>query len=126
MRSNDDIRERLLSHLPPASDLAAYRAQVAATLEKNQRRIRIERVTANLFWIFCALTATAYIWFSTGGTQLPRAPFLACIFLLLGGVEILKHHVHVAQVELQKEVKQVQVQLFELQMSLENGKRNTP
>jgi hypothetical protein len=118
MPRNNEIRDRLLSHLPPATDLTAYRKQVAVTLEKNQKRIRLERILANLFWIFCAATAAIYIWFGNNGFQYPRAPFLACIFLLLGGVEILKHHVHSAQVELQKEVKQLQVQVFELQSSL--------
>jgi hypothetical protein len=118
MRPNNDVRDRLLSHLPAAADLAAYRKEVAATLEKNQKRIRLERILATLFWIFCAVTAAIYIWFGNNGSQFPRAPFLACIFLLLGGVEILKHHIHSAQVELQKEVKQLQVQVLELQSSI--------
>ena len=118
MQPNNDMRDRLLSHLPPATDLSVYRQQVAATLEKNQKRIRLERLLATLFWIFCAVTCTVYIWFGNGGSQFPRAPFLACIFLLFGGVEILKHHIHSAQVELHKEIKQLQVQVFELQSFL--------
>ena len=118
MQPNSDMRDRLLSHLPPATDLGVYRQQVAVTLEKNQKRIRLERLLATLFWIFGAVTCTVYIWFGSGGSQFPRAPFLACIFLLLGGIEILKHHIHSAQVELHKEIKQLQVQMFELQSSL--------
>jgi hypothetical protein len=118
MRPNSDVRDRLLSHLPPASDLASYRQKVAAALEKNQKRIRLERLLATLFWIFCAATCTVYIWFGKGSSQFPRAPFLACIWLLLGGVEIIKHHIHSAQVDLHKEIKQLQVQVFELQASI--------
>lgn len=118
MGPTNDFRDRLLLHLPDPADLTNYRNQVASTIEKNQKKIKLERLLATSFWIFCALLATAFIWFSSGGSQAPRAPFLACIFLLLGAVELLKHHVHSAQVELQKEVKQLQVQVLELQASI--------
>jgi hypothetical protein len=118
MQTGRDIRSELLSHLPAETDLAGYREQVAKTLQENQRRIRLERVLATAFWIFCAVTAAMYIWFGDTNSQLPRGPFLACIFLILGGVEIVKHYVHSAQVELQKEVKQLQVQVFELQSTV--------
>jgi hypothetical protein len=117
MSPNDDIRDRLLLHLPQPRDLTAYRKQVASTLERNQKRIRLERLLATPFWIFCAVTASVYIWFGNEGSSLPRAPFLACIFLLLGALELLKYHIHSAQVELQKEVKQLQIQVLELQSS---------
>lgn len=84
MRPNNDIRDELLSHLPPAADLAVYRKQVATTLEKNQKRIRLERFLATLFWVFCAVTAAMYIWFGNNSSQFPRAPFLACIFSVVG------------------------------------------
>jgi hypothetical protein len=116
MSQDNGFRDRLLLNLPDPSDLATYRKQVASTIEKNQKRIRLERFLANSFWVFCAFVATAYIWFSNGASQVSRAPFLACIFLLLGAVELIKHHIHSAQVELQKEVKQLQVQVLELQL----------
>ena len=109
------MQNRLLSQLPGPNDLDAYRKKVAAILEKDRKQIRIDRIIATSFWIFCAVSAAAYLWFGDTWSQLPRAPFLACIFFLWGGVEVLKHHIHSAEVELRKEVKQLQVQVLELQ-----------
>ena len=118
MKPSNDIRDRLLLHLPDPRDLNQYRSDVAATIAKNQKKMRLEKVLANSFWIFCAALATSYIWFRNDGSQFPRAPFLACIWLLVGGVELLKHHIRSARVELQKGIKQLQVQVLELQAAL--------
>ncbi|HLJ85652.1 MAG TPA: hypothetical protein VKZ53_02455 [Candidatus Angelobacter sp.] len=123
MRSGNEMRQALLSHLPPAADLETYRKQIAATLEKNRKKNRLERVLANLFWLFCAGYATVHLWFDNLGPQFPRTPFLACIFMLLGGVELLKHHIHAAQVETQKDIKQLHVQILELQSAFEESQR---
>ncbi len=42
MRSGNEMRQALLSHLPPAADLETYRKQIAATLEKNRKKNRLE------------------------------------------------------------------------------------
>ena len=115
------MQDRLLSQLPGAGELDAYRKKVAALVESDRKRIRVERVIATSFWVFCALSAVAYLWFGDTWSQLPRAPFLACIFFLWGGVEVLKHHIHSAEVELRKEVKQLQVQVLELQSARARG-----
>jgi len=47
-------------------------------------------------------------------SHMPRAPFLACIFFLWGGVELLKHRIHAAQIEIQKDLKQLHLQVLEL------------
>ncbi|ABF40825.1 hypothetical protein Acid345_1824 [Candidatus Koribacter versatilis Ellin345] len=115
------MQNRLLSQLPDSGELADYRKKVATIVETDRRRIRVERVIATSFWIFCAISAAAYLWFGDTWSQLPRAPFLACIMFLWGGVEVLKHHIHSAEVELRKEVKQLQVQVLELQGAKERG-----
>jgi hypothetical protein len=112
------MRDQLLSQMPQPENLAAYREQVAATIAKAQRSVRVQRVIATAFWIFCAVSATVYLWFGSSAGQFPRAPFLACIFFLWGGVELIKHHIASSQVELQKDIKQLQVQVLELRSSL--------
>lgn len=115
MRNMNEIRQGLLSQLPQPENYSQYRDQVAAAIETDRKRMRVEQVLTMLFWIFCAASATAYLWFGNSSSQLPRAPFLACIFFLWGGVELLKHRIHAAQIELQKEIKQLQLQVLALQ-----------
>lgn len=114
---HDSLRDRLLGRAPRPADLADYRQQVSAALEKNRTRIRRERRLATLFWIFCAASATVWLWFSADAASLPRGPFLACIFFTWGGVEILKHNIHACRIDLLKEIKEMQLQIFELQES---------
>jgi hypothetical protein len=109
----DFLRQRLLDARGPA-DLKNYRQFVVAAVEKDQTRIRRERVLATLFWIFCAGSATVWLWFSADAARLPRGPFLACIFFTWGGVEVVKHYINACRIDLLKEIKQVQLQLFEL------------
>ena len=109
------LRDALFAQLPQPGDLAAYRNRVSSMIDENQKRIRRERIWVTVFWIFCAASATAYLWFGTDGSQFPRAPFLACIFFLWGGFEMLKHHIHSSRIDLLKEIKQLQLQVLELQ-----------
>jgi hypothetical protein len=117
--NNDPIRDRLLGQLPQPADLAQHRERVSQMLEQNQKRIRRERVAVTAFWIFCAVSATAWMWFSADGAHLPKAPFLACIFFTWGGVEVVKHHINACRIDLLKEVKQLQLQTFELEQRLQ-------
>ena len=114
---NDSLRERLLGRAPKPADLTDYRRLVSSTIEKNRKRIQRERLLATLFWIFCAASATAWLWFSADAARLPRGPFLACIFFMWGGVEILKHHINAGRIDLLKEIKMLQLQIFELKES---------
>lgn len=113
----DSLRDRLLGREPKPTDLADYRQLVSSTIEKNRKRIQRERLFVTLFWIFCAVSATAWLWFSADAARLPRGPFLACIFFTWGGVEIVKHYVNSCRVDLLKEIKELKLQVFELRES---------
>jgi hypothetical protein len=116
MEPNDNsIRDRLLSESPSPGDLADYRQQVSSLIEAGQKRLRRERLLVTAFWIFCAVSATAWLWFSADAARLPRGPFLAGIFFTWGGVEVVKHYLNAVRVDILKEIKQIQVQVFTLQ-----------
>ena len=115
---NDPIRDRLLGRIQKPIDTEGYRAGVAQLLDRNDKKMKIERIVANSFWIFCVAGAIAWLWFSAESAHLPREPFLACIFFIWGGVELLKHHINASRVGLLKEIKQLQLQVFELDQSL--------
>jgi hypothetical protein len=123
MTSN--MRDLLLSQMPQPENLSAYREQVAAAIEKAQRRVQIQRRFTTAFWIFCAASATVYLWFGSSAGQFPRAPFLACIFFLWGGVELIRHSIAALQVEMQKDIRHLQVQVLELRSSLLNPTPNS-
>lgn len=109
------LRDRLLSGLPKPDDVAHYRRSVALLIGSNEKRLRREKILTSAFWILCAISGTAWLWFSAESAGLPRGPFLACIFFTWGGVELVKHHVNAARVDILKEIKQMQVQIFALQ-----------
>jgi hypothetical protein len=115
MKNSDSIRERLLARLPDPTNPEAYRNSVADTLERGQKRIRRESILVKLFWIFCVVTTATYLWFTAESSQLPRAPFLACIFFLWGVMEIIKHYINSCRTDLLTEIKQLQLQILELQ-----------
>jgi hypothetical protein len=61
------------------------------------------------------------LWFGGAKLDTPKAAWfgcLACFWLLIGAVELLKHFINRSRLELLKEVKQVQLQMLELQESL--------
>jgi hypothetical protein len=123
MELNDNsLRDRLLSASPMPEDLATYRQTVSSAIASNEKRLKREKILTTAFWIFCAVSATIWLWFSAQSGGLPRGPFLACIFFIWGGVELVKHNVNAARVDMLKEIKQIQVQMFTLQAGLA-GKR---
>lgn len=118
---NDSIRDRLLSRLPQPANLAAYREEVATMLEKNEKAFRREKWIVTALWLFMVALSTAFL--LVGGLR-PGTPLglyfeiLACFCLIYPSVELLKHFINRSRVELLKEVKQVQLQVLELQASL--------
>lgn len=117
MNNPNEIRTQLLSHIPQPENLSEYRSRVAEIIQKDQKRLHAERVVTTVFWIFCGASATAYLWLGNSDAHLPSAPFLACIFFLWGGVELLKHRIHATQIEIQKELTQLQLQVLEMNSS---------
>ena len=123
-RKNNSIREGLLARLPQPANLAAYRDEVTAMLEKNERAFRREKLGVGTLWVFLVLLSTAFLWFGGEHLNSPKGPWfgaLACFFLLYGAVELLKHFINRTRVNLLKEVKQVQVQVLELHALLREG-----
>jgi hypothetical protein len=112
------MRDRLLARLPQPENMAEYRNEVAALLERNQKGLRREKWGVGALWVYVVLLGTVLLTF---GADKPRAAFLAsisCFFLIFGAVELLKHFINRSRVELLREIKQVQLQVLELQASV--------
>jgi len=114
---NDPLRDRLLGRVPQPADVASYRARMTQMLDDNQKKIKLEHYLVKAFWIFCVASAVAWLWFSAASANLPREPFLACIFFIWGGVELVKHHINASRIDLLKEIKQLQLQVFDLEQA---------
>jgi hypothetical protein len=66
-------------------------------------------------WIFAVLLITALLVFrGRDAAEVARLTAFAFIFLICGAVELLKHFINRARVELIRETKQVQLQVLEL------------
>jgi hypothetical protein len=115
-QGNESIRERLLSRLPQPENLAAYREEVASTLAKQQRELSTLQWTSNLLGV----SVFALVFMAVSGWAKSRALFpMAGVMFLVFVADLLRVYMRRNQVELLKEVKQVQLQVLELQASLQ-------
>ena len=122
--SNESMRDRLLSRLPHPENAAEYQDQVAAMLAKNEKGLRREKWGTSALWFFLVLLVTVLLVAAGFNAQKPAAAFIgtsAACFLIYGAVELLKHFINRSRVELLKEIKQVQLQVLELQASVQKN-----
>jgi hypothetical protein len=118
---SEALRDRLLSRLPQPENLAEYRQETAACIQKNEKTLRLQKRYAGAIWIWVVLLGTALLMLCWRLAEKPgNAGTVAYIgstvlfFLIAGAVELLKYFINRARVELLKETKQVQLQLLEL------------
>jgi glutathione S-transferase len=116
-----NLQNRLLARLPRPANMEAYRAEVASALEKNDKAYRRQRWFTGAFWI-CAM-AFAFVPLTFDRLRLDTRygaayAFVAACLLMYGAVEVLKMFLNRNRIELLKEIKQLQLQVLELQGSL--------
>src|ERR1043165_798789 len=127
-QQTDNLRERLLARLPRPENLASYREETASLLAKHQAALSAEKWTARALSL-CAFAAMFfYGWMIKArpldaGTQLS---FLGgtLVFVLLVAINGVRFPIYASQVATLKEIKQVQLQLLEVQARLD--KANVP
>jgi len=120
-QQSNDIRERLLATLPTPENLAAYREETASLLAKHSRALRWDKVMAYL--IVSVATGLWFLWtlnqpwhLSAGvihGFQVASA-----LMFFYGVIYVARYEIYASQVATLKEIKQVQLQILELQASL--------
>jgi hypothetical protein len=120
-KGSDNLRERLLARMPQPENVAAYREETESLLAKHKKALSTEKWTAYLL-IVCVYVIVMLIlngWAARHGAEVASmfegiASVLFLIVLYMG----LESVIHRYQVDLLKEVKQVQLQVLELQASL--------
>jgi hypothetical protein len=121
-KGNESIRERLLARLPQAENVAAYRQDTESLLAKHERALFWEKVSARtVCWLGVAVYMLANsTWgrgkFDTHGAALFDA--LAVVLFFAGALNLLGYCISRNKVDLLRELKQVQLQILELQASL--------
>ncbi|HLY98966.1 MAG TPA: hypothetical protein VKT33_07865 [Candidatus Angelobacter sp.] len=127
MERNESISERLLSRLPQPANMADYQAAVASLLAENERKLRRNKWTVVRVWLFIVIVSGPFLWMA--GTHFNTAEGnwflgLAGFWVLFGAIEIAKYEHNQGRVELLRELKQVQLRIFELHARI--GKGGTP
>src|SRR3974377_546587 len=124
MAQQNDLRDRLLATLPQPENLAAYREETAPLLAKHARALRWDKITAYMIvWIAIALwflRVPSPLWHLNTGTIHGFEVASALIFFF-GLIFSVRYEIYDSQVATLKEIKQVQLQILELQASLQKN-----
>ncbi len=122
--NRDSLRDRLLAQsVPQAQKLDAYRKEVQAMLERNEKLLRREKWGVTVFWFVAVVCLTGFLlWmgFTNPIGMDPKSLSFASIaasvlvMVLYGSLELLKHFINRSRVEILKEVKGIEIQLLEL------------
>ena len=113
---NENMRDRLLARLPQPENIAGYRNEVTALLERNEKKLRREKWVSGAVWVYVTLFAAAVIWLSSDNpAKAAELGTFTLFFVIYGAVELLKHFINRSRVDLLKEIKQLQLQVLELQ-----------
>jgi cobalamin biosynthesis protein CobD/CbiB len=126
--ANENIRERLLARLPQPENMAAYREEVASMLEKNEKGFRREKRYVGALWVSMVVLSTVFLCVGASRLNTPVGAglvSLACLLILYGACELLKHFINRSRVEILKEVKQLQLQVLELHALVAKGGAQT-
>jgi hypothetical protein len=126
-KQTNNLREGLLAALPQPENLAAYREETAALLAKHKKALFWEKAPSVAFYLVAVSVFFMAIspWGSKLGTR--EVQFLcadACIFFFAGAISDLRYTIYRNRVELLKDVKQVQLQILELQTALRKPGEN--
>jgi hypothetical protein len=121
-QENSTLRERLLARLPEPENFAAYRDETAALLDRHTRALHWEKWS---FQILCFCAPIVWIMsLSDWGQKLdPHASStlhtIVIMMFLAAASTGLRYYLNQSKVDLLREVKQVQLQVLELQASLQ-------
>ena|SRR5271157_3157195 len=118
-KENNSVRERLLSRLPQPENLAAYREETASLLAKHEKALFWEKLMPMIF-----SGGALGVIVLTGSFVGPLADGVKTAFLILFFLSVIytvSYNVSRSKVDLLKEIKQLQLQVLEIQASLQKS-----
>jgi len=120
-KQNESMRERLLARLPQPENLAAYREETASLLAKHDKALFWEKMVSTVCYV--CLCAFVIVQVFSGqkfdATTAQSIWFFAGFVLFIATINDLRYLIYRGRVDMLKEVKQVQLQVLELQASLQ-------
>jgi hypothetical protein len=119
-QQSNDLRERLLAAMPQPENIAAYREETTALLEKHAKALRWARTEGVIFGYLAMAFVFLWLqghWHLNAGVLL-RIQIMSAIMFLCAVAANVRYEIYKSQVATLKEVKQVQLQILELQTSL--------
>ena len=121
-QSSNNLRERLIAALPQPENLTAYREETASLLAKHAEALRWDKIATT---IFAVIAIALFIWScypgGLGSMAVYAFRFGSALFYFITAIYSVQNKVYTSQVATLKEIKQVQLQILELQSSLQNG-----
>jgi hypothetical protein len=118
-KQNDSMRERLLARLPQPENIAAYREETASLLAKHDKALFWEKMASRVCFVI------AYVMVALWLLGLTPAPAMRQYFWPMTGfvyfvavVTDLRYRFYLNKVDVLKELKQVQLQILEMQATL--------
>jgi hypothetical protein len=118
--TKQEFRRNLIEQLvPEPGRLDRYRKEMTKMLDENERGLRREKRMTVILWLFAVTMMTAFLLMSGLYHPTPERVWFAsltsfAVILLYGAIEIVKHFINRARVELLKELKQIELRLLEL------------
>jgi hypothetical protein len=118
---DDSLRNRLLDQIvPEPGKLARYRKEVQAMLEREERMLRIEKWYSSMMWCMAVAMGVGFSLAAAYGRDQPtRVYFSIGVTLLVlfttGSVELLKHFIDRARLQVVKDIKGLELRILELE-----------
>jgi hypothetical protein len=118
-QQTNNLREGLLAALPQPEDLASFSEETEALLAKHARALRWDKIAANVLVVLAVLL----FWWSAypgrlGQQAVHSFQFGAALMYFVGAIYLVQYKIYKSQIDTLKEIKQVQLQVLELQASL--------
>ena len=122
-KQNDTMRERLLARLPQPENFVAYREETAALLAKHEKALHWEKGASTACYLIAGFMVALWLLKLTPAPAMRQYfwPMVGAVYFL-GAITDLRYRIYLNRVETLKEVKQVQLQLLEVQASLQKQK----
>lgn len=118
-QQSNNLRERLLAALPQPKNLAIYREETATLLAKHKTALRWDKIAAyTILFIAMALYWWSFYPGRLGAAGVYSFRFGSGVLFFVGAIYLVSYKIYASQVATLKEIKQVQLQILELQASL--------
>jgi hypothetical protein len=124
-KGSDGLREKLLARLPQPENVAGYREETLSLLARHERALYWERVSGTTvnwlgvgLFLFANSTWLRELVPNLDSHVVTFFDALAVVLFFTGAFLLVACQIDRSKVDLLKEVKQVQLQILELQASL--------